>query len=179
MDAFRIPLSDLHTTGLWWFIAILALLLIVLSKGRNALGWFKYLWLTLLAMIFGSLCYVFIHSFKADIEISESNLEFDVPLYSKSIPLRVLDIGNAQIVDLTQSKDFQIKFRQNGIGLPGYQLGYFQLDQPYHGATKALLSVTAPTKVIVLPTKENLLLIFSVDHPQQALSKLKQIPRMD
>ena len=122
MDPFIVPLSDLHTTGLWWFIAILALLLIVLSRGRNALGWFKYLWLTVLAVIFGSLSYVFIHSFKADIEVSESGLEFDVPLYSTSIPLRLLDINNAQVVDLTQNNNFKIRFRQNGIGLPGYQL---------------------------------------------------------
>ena len=176
MDSFNIPLSELHTTGLWWFIAILALLLIVLSKGRNALGWFKYLWLTILAIIFGGLCYIFIHSWQAKLIINESEITFDVPIYSKSIPVTLLDIANAQVVDLTQNKDFEIHFRQNGIGLPGYQLGYFQLEEPYQGTTKALLSVTDSTKVIVLPTKENLLLIFSVDDPQKALKQLRKLP---
>lgn len=176
MNNFSIPLSGLHTTGLWWFTAILALLLIVLAKGRNALGWFKYLWLTVLAVIFGGLFYVFIHSWQAKVVVSESSLDFDVPIYSKTVPLRLLDINHAQIIDLTQNSQFKIQFRQNGIGLPGYQLGYFKLEQPYRGISKAILSVTDSTKVIVLPTKENVIFIFSVDNPHEVLRQLQALP---
>ena len=177
MHSFNIPLSELHATGLWWFIALLALLLIVLARGRNALGWFKYLWLTILAVIFGGLCYVFIHSWQAKVVVNESQLTLDIPIYSKSIPLRLLDIQHAQAVNLSKDPDFKIQFRQNGIGLPGYQLGYFQLETPYLNTTKALLSVTDSSKVIVLPTKENLILIFSVDDPLHALKQLQKIPQ--
>ena len=175
MHSFSIPLSELHTTGLWWFVALLALLLIVLSKGRNALGWFKYLWLTILVVIFAGLCYVFIHSWQAKLIVNEQQLTLDIPIYSKSFPLTQLEPQNAQAVNLSTNPDFEIQFRQNGIGLPGYQLGYFQLETPYMGSTKALLSVTDSRKVIVLPTKENLLLIFSVDKPEQALEQLKTL----
>jgi hypothetical protein len=63
--------------------------------------------------------------------------------------------------------------RTNGIGLPGYQVGWFRLK---NGET-ALLYVTDESTVTYLPTTEHDVLLLSVENAEAFLQALREPTR--
>ncbi|MCL1077026.1 hypothetical protein D5R81_03995 [Parashewanella spongiae] len=172
MESLTIPMTTLSTIGLWSFVGLIAILLIAFLRARTAVSGFKYLWVIIIVGILGMLTYVFIKSWHSTVNIIADDLVFNVPFYHKTLPLTDVQFSKISTIDLSTSKAIKLDYRQNGIGLPGYQLGYYRLQRPYHEISMALVSVTEPSKVIVVPTTENLLLIFSVDNPEDVVEQL-------
>lgn len=89
--------------------------------------------------------------------------------YRMDRPLATVDWSRAQSGDLAQLPDARTTLRTNGIGLPGYSAGWFRLA----GGGRAMLMVTDPSRVIVLPFADGERMIVSVEDPGAALARLR------
>ncbi|MCU7843522.1 MAG: PH domain-containing protein [Candidatus Thiodiazotropha sp. (ex Monitilora ramsayi)] len=102
--------------------------------------------------------------------LSQSSLQVHLPIYGRSIPLSALDIDSAKIVDLNHSSELKPRTRSNGIGLPGFSVGWFRL----HNGEKALSAITSRENVLYLKTSENYSLLLSLTEPEIFLSQLNK-----
>lgn len=102
-------------------------------------------------------------------EVSEQQLNITGDLYGRSIPLTSLVIDEAKVIKLDKESPYQPRWRTNGIGLPGYQSGWFKLKN----GEKSLLFVTEKNDVVYLPTVEGYSLLMSVKQPTELLESLK------
>lgn len=102
------------------------------------------------------------------VELTAQSLEIHGGLYGRSIPLRDLDLERARRVDLTQDRSLGLAGRTNGIGLPGYQAGWFRL----RSGEKALVFVTDPRRALYVPTRAGYALLVSVKEPEALLRAL-------
>ncbi len=103
-------------------------------------------------------------------EVSPAGLAVQGTLYGRTLPWSSLLPEQARIVNLDQSFDLQPTLRTNGVGLPGYQAGWFRLRQ---GGT-GLLFVTDRSQVVALPTREGFTLLLSVSQPQAFVDALQR-----
>lgn len=102
-------------------------------------------------------------------ELSAEGLRIGRTMYGRTIPWANLELAQARVVNLHETPSLQPVLRTNGIGLPGYQAGWFELREG-----KALLFVTDPKLVVAIPTREDYTLLLSVKNPQDFLHALRQ-----
>lgn len=104
----------------------------------------------------------FVYSSRATrFELIAEGLAIRRTLYGRTIAWSSLEVEQARIVNLRDSYDLQPTLRTNGLGLPGYQAGWFRLRRE----GKGLLFVTDPSRVVALPTREGFTLLLSVRDP--------------
>ena len=84
----------------------------------------------------------------AKFEVDESGLRIYNTIYGKYIPKENLDLNGIQVVDLKTQTSLQPHLRTNGVGLPGYEAGWFNLKDK----ERALLFVTDRENVVYIPT---------------------------
>jgi len=104
--------------------------------------------------------------------IEGSALRIDVPIYGRSIPLSSLEVASARIVNLQQVPELRPRTRTNGIGLPGYAVGWFKL----RNGEKALAALTAREKVLFIRTTEGYSVLMSLSEPDKFLEQLSREP---
>lgn len=73
-----------------------------------------------------------------------------------------------QVLNLDNQSSIDIVTRVNGIGLPGYQVGWFSLKNG-----RAAFSSVTSKDVLYIPTTKNFDLILSLPDAQSALDRLK------
>ncbi|WP_133408128.1 hypothetical protein [Parashewanella tropica] len=168
MAPLTFSLAPLSTIGIIWFVGLFLLLWYVLIKTASADGFFKYLWVLPIAVLVSALGYTFVKTWDSTLSIENKQLTLSIPFYGKSWPLDDVDWSKVKLVDLEQESLLEISHRENGVGLPEFSLGYFRLKHAFDGKTKALLAVTDARHVLVLPTK-NVVVMVSIKNPQQAL----------
>jgi hypothetical protein len=103
------------------------------------------------------------------VTVTREALQIRVPLYGRTIPLSHLDLAHAQVTDLGPTARVRPTFRTNGIGFPGYRVGWFTLADH----EKALLAVTSAQRVLYVPTTEGYALLLSLKQPERALAQLR------
>ncbi len=106
---------------------------------------------------------------RARFEVSSEGLRLRGDLYGRFIPASALLVAEARPVDLTREPELRVKRRTLGSGLPGYQAGWFRLQN----GEKALLYVTDPGRVVRLPTREGYVVMLSVAEPDRFLQALR------
>ncbi len=103
------------------------------------------------------------------ITIAEGSLRISGGPYGRTIPLSDLIPDQALATNLKADRDHALSWRTNGIGLPGFQSGWFKLKN----GEKALAFVTDPTKVAYIPTRQGYAVVVSVDDPSALIASLK------
>lgn len=103
--------------------------------------------------------------------IEGSSLQIKVPIYGRSIPIAALDVASATIVDLEQTPQLRPGIRTNGIGLPGYAVGWFRLKN----GEKALAAITSKQRVLYLRTSEGYVLLLSLADPERFIRQLASV----
>lgn len=103
--------------------------------------------------------------------IEGSSLQIKVPIYGRSIPIAALDVASATIVDLEQTPQLRPGIRTNGIGLPGYAVGWFRLKN----GEKALAAITSNQRVLYLRTSEGYVLLLSLADPERFIRQLASV----
>lgn len=88
--------------------------------------------------------------------------------YSRNID--DFDLGRAQVGTYASIADSQLKWRQNGLGLPGMNAGRFSSTQ---GRVLFAL-LTDRSNVLYVPAKTGPSLIVSLENPAAVLADLKQ-----
>jgi len=144
------PIIPASSKSLWMIAAIVGVLIVGLVA---LLGLFTYLGYSARHIRF---------------EVSPSGLRIVGDLYGRTIPLQSLRLVEGGRVDLKRSPEYAPKWRTNGVGLPGYQAGWFRLAN----GEKALLFVTDWRTVVRLPTTEGFTVLLSVADPDGFLASL-------
>lgn len=106
---------------------------------------------------------------KLSVVVNTDSVQLKLPIYSRTIPLSQLELGQAHVTRIDKSSPLRPRIRTNGVGLPGYGVGWFKLKN----GEKALLALTSREQVVYIPTRDGYSLLLSVRSPNQFLDQLR------
>lgn len=158
-------LAPLTSTGHWSFVALLAILigLGVFIYCKNMPKVSKAVSIGVLLPMVLAFSWMFYKVNDSKLVISADSLTLDVPFYGFSIPLTEIDLDEITRVDWGKSPELKPNLRANGIGMPGFQLGWFRLANEQ----KAFVATTSTDNIVSIPTKRNYPLILSLQNPEK------------
>ena len=103
-------------------------------------------------------------------EVSPEGIRIRGGIYGRFVPAAALIPDQAKEINLTIDSAHRPGIRTNGIGLPGYQAGWFRLGD----GEKALCFLTDRTQAVYIPTREGYSLLLSPAEPRAFLASLQQ-----
>lgn len=109
------------------------------------------------------------YSSRSTLMVQDGALVLRVPMYGRSIPVERIDIERAAVVSLDRTSPRRPTSRTNGVGIPGYSVGWFRLAD----GSKALLAVTDRDRVVDLPTSDGYSVLVSVADPDGFLDRMR------
>lgn len=112
-------------------------------------------------------------AYRTQFELTADALQIRGAMYGRRIPLTDLNLSQAHIVNLSQDHRYRLGLRTNGVGLPGYKGGWFNLQN----GEKALVFYTGSAHAVYIPTRQNYSLLLSVDRPDEFLTALRSATR--
>jgi len=141
----------------------------IISKGFSlSMIGFAILWLGVIALFVG----IMVSAHNIQYAINPQGLTIkNAIFYGRTIRKDEIAIDGARIINLNEEPAYKPALRTNGIGLPGFQSGWFRLKNK----EKALLFVTDYQKVLYLPTTKDYSLLISVTDPETMLEKMKEM----
>lgn len=132
--------------------------------------WFIFIVCGLLAVVLVALAYTAYSSRNSRVEITSDRIKLVGDFWGREIPLGLLNVSAARILDLTNTSEFMPKRRTLGTGLPGYSSGWFRLQN----GEKALVYLTRRRDVVYVPTSDGYSLLLSVEEPAGFIEKLQR-----
>ena len=105
----------------------------------------------------------------SNVTLAEGMLQVKIPIYGRSIPLDSVDFASARVIDMTESREVRLTLRTNGLGVPGYLLGWFRVDRN----DRALVSLTDRSAVAWVRLTDGTSLLFSLRDPDAFLQALQ------
>ncbi|WP_299802439.1 hypothetical protein [uncultured Shewanella sp.] len=163
------PLAPLTSTGHGSFVALIALLI-----GLAVFIYFKKMPQVSKAVSIGVLLplvlafsWMFYKVNDSKLIMSSDSLTLDVPFYGFSLPISEIDSAGIKRLDLKKEPDFKPDLRANGMGMPGFQLGWFRLANEQ----KAFVANSNAEKLVMIPTLHNYPLIVSLQEPGKLLNR--------
>ena len=73
-------------------------------------------------------------------------------------------------VDLQQEVGLTPSFKANGIGMPGFQLGWFNLQ----GKGRSFLAITDKSQLVLIPTTKGYDLLLTVPRSAELIAQLQK-----
>lgn len=143
-----VPASGL---AVWVSVALVAILVVLIAL----FGWIIY------------------SARNTAVHVDTHGLRISGTLYGRQIPLASLRLDEARQLNLGSNTDHQLKWRTNGIGLPGYKAGWFRL----RNGEKALAFITDPRRVLYIPTDNGYSVLVSAREPARILESLENARR--
>ena len=104
--------------------------------------------------------------------LTEEGLIIKSAFYGRKIPLGNILIDGIKAISLDHDTDYDLSFRTNGTALSQFKSGWFRLKNH----EKALVFITDKNSVVLIPTKDYLLL-FSMDNIDEFINKIKALKR--
>lgn len=123
----------------------------------------------LLAMM-GGFSWVFYQSSHAELVLTDTGLTLDAPFYKVHLSRADLLVTEARIVDLKQEVGLTPSFKANGIGMPGFQLGWFNLQ----GKGRSFLAITDKSQLVLIPTTKGYGLLLTVPRGAELIAQLQK-----
>ena len=102
------------------------------------------------------------------VEVEVQGIRLVGDLWGRRIPFEKLELERARRINLHQEREYGLRRRTMGTGLPGYSAGWFKLAN----GEKALVYVTDPHNVVYIPTTDGYSLLLSVTEPDRFLARL-------
>lgn len=152
METFPIVPGQFKSVWIWLPLGVLAVVLILV-------GW--------------ALFKAYTGARGSQFEVSTDGLRIRGDLYGRMVPMAELKLDEAKAVDLTVDRNLQPKLRTMGTGLPGYQAGWFRLQN----GEKALLYLTDKQRVAYMPTTQGYAVLVSVQEPDRLIGRLRELKR--
>lgn len=109
--------------------------------------------------------------FFSSINVSDDGLSINIPMYGRDFSWRQIQAKQARVIDLNHQGPLRPDWRTNGLGLPGYQLGWFKLTNQQ----RALVALSQRENVLMVPTTEDYLLLISLDQANEAAALIQQM----
>jgi hypothetical protein len=148
MQTFQIAPAEFKAM---WFLVVIVIAVMVLGGGVLAMT------------VRGSRSSTF--------EVSSAGLRLRGDLYGRLIPADQLRVGDARRVDFTKSPELQPRRRTMGTGMPGYQAGWFRLQN----GERALVYMTDRRRAVYIPTTDGYAVLVSPANPDGFLSALSSL----
>lgn len=104
-------------------------------------------------------------------DVSSAGLRLHGDLYGRLIPARQVRGGDARRVDFTTSPELQPRRRTMGTGMPGYQAGWFRLQN----GEKALVYMTDRRRAVYVPTTDGYAVLVSPADPDGFLTAVSSL----
>jgi hypothetical protein len=104
-------------------------------------------------------------------EVTDSGLQLRGDFYGRFIPASELKPADARRVDLNATSDLRPRRRSMGTGLPGYQAGWFRLQN----GERALVYLTDRRRAVYIPTSAGYALLLSPEDPDAFLAALRSV----
>ena len=104
--------------------------------------------------------------------LTEKELIIKSTFYGRKIPLENIMIDEIKAISLDGDTDYNLSIRTNGTALPQFKSGWFRLKD----REKALVFITDKNSVVLIPTKDYLLL-FSMDNIDEFINKINALKR--
>lgn len=167
------PIIPANLVGIFFIagINIGSLLIILVSVIAFKAGWVAILVITLALVVMVPLLLItFRGSRGATFEVSSEGLQIRGGLFGRTIPLKSLDLANAQVLDLKKAPDYQTTRKTFAYNYPGYKSGWFRLWK----RGKALVYLTDETKVAYIPTHLGYCVMLSTPNPQRLIDALRR-----
>ena len=145
---------------------------VMAPASSSAMGWMWGVMAGVALLTLGTLALLgwsFYAARHASFDLTSEGLKIRADIYGRSVPASSLVKEGARRLDFSASSEFLPRWRTNGIGLPGYQAGWFKL----RNSEKALLFLSDRSKAVYVPTREGYALILSPDDPDRFLAELK------
>lgn len=137
------------------------------------MSWFFGGVLLLLLSIGAATAWIYVKSTNAAVRIEGQVLTLDAALYGRSIPLSAIRLGDVRAVHVAEGMPLAPKLRTNGIGLPGFRLGWFRLGN----GERALLAMSGAGQAVYLPTTEGYSLLVTLRRPVAFIEALRIVVR--
>ncbi|GIU33297.1 hypothetical protein L2719_09195 [Shewanella schlegeliana] len=162
-------LAPLTSTGYWSFIALFAILvgLLTFIYFSTLPNISKIISIGLLMLTLFAFSWVFYKADDSKLIIGEEMLTLDVPFYPMTLPLSEVEIKGIKRLDWQREPDLKLDFRQNGVGMAGYQLGWFRLSNKQ----KAFVAMSEEQNLVMIPTLRGYWIILSLQEPDKLLSR--------
>lgn len=106
----------------------------------------------------------------ARLEVGNGRLSIKAGFYSRTVPVWDLDLDAARVVDLTREQELALRKKRNAVNLPGFKGGWWRTAD----GRKALAFVSDPTRVALVPTRLDYLLLVSLADPEAFLDALRR-----
>jgi hypothetical protein len=119
--------------------------------------------------VLGLLIWMIGSSRRTRFEVSPQGLQIHYPLYGRSFTRKELDLDAARMVNLEHEADLRPAWRTNGVGLVGFGAGWFRLKNKQ----KALIFLANHQPVVLLPTRQDFVLLLTPEHPESFLEALR------
>jgi hypothetical protein len=102
--------------------------------------------------------------------LTDDTLRIRGDLYGRSIPIELLNVDSARVVDLRGEPSLQPVSRRMGTGMPGYSAGWFRL----RNGARALVYLTARDRVAYVPVADGYVLLLSLRDPDAMIRDLRR-----
>ena len=163
-------LTPLSATGNWSFVALLVGLigLAVYIHFKALAQTSRVLIIAVLLPMVAAFSWMFYKVNDATLVVTPDLVTVDVPFYGFSLPIDEIEIAQIRQLNWRQGADLEFKpdLRVNGMGMPGFQLGWFSLL----GQPKAFVAITENDSVVAIPTTKGYPILLSLEQPA-ALAK--------
>jgi hypothetical protein len=104
------------------------------------------------------------------LSLTDNEIIIKAALYGKRIPLESITIDAIKKINMNEDNGYNISIRTNGIGLPNFKSGWMRLKN----GEKALVYITDKSNVVLIPTKEYLIL-FSMENIEDFIRRIKEV----
>lgn len=140
-----------------------------IEPSSNAALWLIIPISLLLLGLLGMMGFMVYSVYNLRVVVAEDAIEIKGDMYGRRIPLSHMIVEQAEVVHLQEDTEYALRLRTNGIGLPGYQSGWFKM----RNGEKALTFVTQKRSVVRIPTRDGYTLLLSMEGADEFIETLQ------
>ncbi|MEA5123144.1 PH domain-containing protein [Xanthomonas floridensis] len=106
---------------------------------------------------------------RRSIQLDDARLVVRSTFFTKRVPLSALRLDSARVVDLAEHTAFKPGLQLLGFGYPGFKSGHYRSKS----AVRGFYLLTHSRRVLILPLRDNSLVVLSPEQPHQLLGDLR------
>jgi len=102
-------------------------------------------------------------------QVADNQLTVSSGLYQVSLPMEQIERNSIRLRE-SDDKHYALKWRTNGIGLPGLAIGWFTSN-----ASKVFAAITNTDKVVIIPTRAGYTILVSPENPEEFIRAIGNV----
>jgi len=102
------------------------------------------------------------------LEVTEEVLMLNVPWYARRVAMADIDMDRVRLLSEAEAGGWQLKWRTNGIGFPGFQVGWFSSEN-----REKVLAARTQGQAVLIPTTKGFTLLVSLEDPEAFVNRMR------